>query len=321
LFFEKESTSKKIAVCSRYHLHPTVSSNLPLFSWAWKAFIASLRRMGEPTLADWLQTYERPLPAMFAEQTPPLPTDIAYASFWAGFEGIIPGSGSGSEPAEAIHGAWQRELGQLGGRGHISHALQVLQNLYSQHWQNWYSWTSPTPLSFEPSTLDPQLVNGAALARAGRTTAANFAKLPTDSLYTLQRCDDFSWVACASTASVSPLNRSLAQQVLRCLMQPTLLNSRCLPELFDAESNLSLQSVRFHFQDVVYLKVRPAAIHCSCAAAAMHSQCEHATFLRSLTLPNFPAPPLLLTNVPEARKRTGRRKTASAPPRKRRRPA
>lgn len=71
------------------------------------------------------------LPSIYAEQLPPLPADVVYASFWVGFEGNIPGSGSGSEPAEAIHD-WQRELGQLGGRGHISHALRVLQNLYSQ---------------------------------------------------------------------------------------------------------------------------------------------------------------------------------------------
>ena len=31
-------------------------------------------------------------------------------SFWVGFDGIIAGTGSGSEPAEAIHAAWQREL-------------------------------------------------------------------------------------------------------------------------------------------------------------------------------------------------------------------
>lgn len=85
--------------------------------------------MGEPTLAEWLQTYEQPLPSRFSEQMPPLMAVVVYASFWVGSEGIIPGSGSGSEPAEAIHGAWQRELNQLGGRGHISHALQVLQNL------------------------------------------------------------------------------------------------------------------------------------------------------------------------------------------------
>ena len=82
---------------------------LPLFSWLWKAFLATLRRLGEPTLADWLQTYERPMPAIFQGHHSP---DIIFVSFWVGFDGILPGSGSGSEPAEAIHSSWQRELNQ-----------------------------------------------------------------------------------------------------------------------------------------------------------------------------------------------------------------
>ena len=95
-------------------------------SFLWKAFLATLRRLGEPTLADYLQTYERPLPAIFKTQYTP---DIVFASFWVGLEGIIPGSESGSEPAEVIHASWQREWEQLGGRGGVGHALHVLQNL------------------------------------------------------------------------------------------------------------------------------------------------------------------------------------------------
>lgn len=292
---------------------------LPLFSWLWKAFLASLRRMDETTLADWLQTYERPLPSIFSEQATGLPKNVSYVSFWVGFDGIIPGSGSGSEPAEALHGAWQTELASLGGRGDINHCLHALQNLYTKHWQDWYAWAEAAPLCFQPAGQDPQLVNGTALARAGRTTAANFLKLPPNSCYLVQQCSDHSWVACAATAATSPLNRSVAQSVLRLLMQPTLLSARSLPDLFDSSTNLSLQSFRVHFDDVVYVRVRPTRLLCSCAAAAMHSQCEHSTFLRSLTLPNFPAPPLLLTEVPEPRKRTGRRKVSDAPPRKRRR--
>lgn len=291
---------------------------LPLFSWLWKAFLASLRRMDEPILADWLQSYERPLPSIFSEQAAG-PQDLIYVSFWVGFDGIIPGSGSGSEPAEAVHGAWQTELASLGGRGDINHCLCVLQRLYTQHWQDWYSWMDASPLSFQPAGQDPQLVNGAALARAGRTTAANFSKLPPNSCYVLQQSTDHSWVACAATAATSPVNRSLAQGILRFLLQPTLLHANSLPQLFDDSGNLSLQALRFHFEDVVYLRARPTSLLCSCAAATMHAQCEHSTFLRSLALPTFPSDSLLLNDVPKARKRTGRRTTAAEPPRKRRR--
>jgi len=288
---------------------------LPLFSWLWKAFLATLRRLGEPTLADWLQTYERPMPAIFQGHHSP---NIIFVSFWVGFDGILPGSGSGSEPAEAIHSSWQRELNQLGGRGNIGHALHVLQKLYTDHWQHWYSWTASTPLAFVPPTQDPQLVNGTALTRAGRTCAANFAKLAPTDLYVLQQCNDCSWVAFASAAAVSPLNRALTLKVLQVLIHPATLSARSLPDLFTPDGNLCLQSFKFHFEHVVYLKVRPTSILCSCPAAAMHAQCEPSTFLRSLGLPNFPQPPVILTALPSSRKRTGRPTKSDAPPRKRR---
>ena len=87
---------------------------------------------------------------------------------------------------------------------HPGKEKEVLQKLYSQHWQEWYDWTATTPLPFRPATQDPQLVNGAALPRAGRAPAANFAKLPpasclcggTQRRYLLgslcQHCRDFA---------------------------------------------------------------------------------------------------------------------------------
>ena len=96
-------------------------------------------------------------------------------------------------------------------------------------------------------------------------------------------------VACAATAATSPVNRSLAQGILRFLLQPTLLHANSLPQLFDDSGNLSLQALRFHFEDVVYVRARPTSLLCSCAAATMHAQCEHSTFLRSLALPTFPS--------------------------------
>ena len=135
----------------------------------------------------------------------------------------------------------------------------------------------------------------------------------------VERSEGISWVACASTAGTSPLNASLARQMLQALQQPALLNASSLSALCDAHGDLSLQSLRFHVDDIVYLQVQPTSILCSCPAAAVHAQCEHSTFLHSLRLPNFLSPPLMLGSVPESRKRTGRPKAAAAPPRKRRR--
>ena len=66
------------------------------------------------------------------------------------------------------------------------------------------------PVVFCAAGQASQLVNGAALARAGRTTAANFAELKPEDIYAVQQSRDSSWVAFANTGAVSPLNRSLA---------------------------------------------------------------------------------------------------------------
>lgn len=127
-------------------------------------------------MESWLQAYERPLPATFQNQCA---SDVVCASSWVWVGCTIPGSGSGSEPAEAILASWQRELGQLGGRQNIRHALHVLQSLYTQPWQEWYSWAASTRLSFMSPSQDPQLVNGNALTCAGRASAARFVKFYT----------------------------------------------------------------------------------------------------------------------------------------------
>lgn len=271
---------------------------LPLFSWLWKTFLATLRRLDESTLADWLQNYERPIPAIFRDH---VSADIVYTSFWVGFDGIIPGSGSGSEPAEAIHASWQRELAQLGGRGNIGHALHVLQKLYTDHWQKWYSWNASTPLSFMPPGQDGQLINGTALARAGRTTAANFAKLPQENMCLIQHCDQLSWVAFASSyITAKPYARIEGAA------------NTDATKHFDSTEPSGI--VHYGWTPVSPVTQIPLCQHrvfegyaalCSCPAAAMHAQCEHATFVCSLKFPNCPKPSVILEALPCAQNATG----------------
>ncbi len=99
---------------------------LGLLSALWNGFLARLTRDQEPDLVAWLRTYERPLPAALLkkyEQVSVIPT---YVSFWCGLEGTVPGSGSGSQPAEAMHAPWQRQLSQLGGAGSVGRVLTVM---------------------------------------------------------------------------------------------------------------------------------------------------------------------------------------------------
>ena len=112
---------------------------LPLFSKVWAGFLAHLQALGEPQLVQWLQTYERPLPwALAQKHSQPL----TYVSMWRGLEGCVPGSGSGSQPAEALHAGWQKQLSQLAGKGTCSHVLGVMQRLYRDAWLQWFGWDS-----------------------------------------------------------------------------------------------------------------------------------------------------------------------------------
>lgn len=120
---------------------------LPLLSDVWHALLQRLEADDEPHLVGWLRTYERPVPSALAARYASS-SQFTYVSFWSGLHGTVPGSGSGSQPAEAMHSPWQRQLTALGGAGSVGHVLTVMQNLYKEHWQNWYNFSSAAALSF-----------------------------------------------------------------------------------------------------------------------------------------------------------------------------
>ena len=64
---------EKNALYSWHDLNAALHPNTSLFSFLWNSFLLSLRRMEEPTLADWLQTCEPPLPAIFTDDGAALP--------------------------------------------------------------------------------------------------------------------------------------------------------------------------------------------------------------------------------------------------------
>ena len=121
---------------------------LRLFSHVWTGFLARLMAEKEPQLVEWLRSYERPVPYQLQQRTASDAGAYTYVSFWSGLEGSIPGSGSGSQPAEALHAPWQQHLEALGGKGSVDHVLAVMQNLYTEHWQKWFNWNDNTPLRF-----------------------------------------------------------------------------------------------------------------------------------------------------------------------------
>lgn len=88
---------------------------LPLFSYVWAAYLQWLTDEGSLDLVAWLRSYERPLPFSLEQKYADVSPQPTYASFWSGLTGTIPGSGAGSQPAEALHAPWQRNLQSLGG--------------------------------------------------------------------------------------------------------------------------------------------------------------------------------------------------------------
>ncbi len=127
---------------------------LPLLSDVWHALLQRLQADDEPHLVSWLKTYERPVPSALAARYASS-SQFKYVSFWSGLHGTVPGSGSGSQPAEAMHSPWQRQLTALGGAGSVGHVLTVMQKLYKEHWQNWYNFSSAAALSFTNVVLGP----------------------------------------------------------------------------------------------------------------------------------------------------------------------
>lgn len=115
-----------LAVLRILRLVPT----LPLFSRLWNAFLAHLTEEQEIDLVAWLRSYERPLPHALQQKYAAVSPALTYVSLWTGLDGIVPGSGAGSQPAEALHAPWQRQLEALGGAGDVGHVLTVMQNLY-----------------------------------------------------------------------------------------------------------------------------------------------------------------------------------------------
>ena len=119
---------------------------LPLLSEVWHGLLRRLEHEEEPDLIRWLRAYERPPPPNLHREFAncnPMPT---YLSFWIGFRGCVPGTGGGSQSAEAQHAPWQRRPAALAGKGDVAPILGVLQKLYDEHWQHWYDWASETPL-------------------------------------------------------------------------------------------------------------------------------------------------------------------------------
>ncbi len=95
-----------------------------------------------------------------------------FAGHWSGVCGIHPGTGSGSQTAEAFHAFWASCISR--GLIDIGSLLTKMQGLFREQWSSHFDWGADTPISAWAGEPDHVLLNGTALRSVGRSPAVDF---------------------------------------------------------------------------------------------------------------------------------------------------
>ena len=297
------------------------------FHLVWNGLLQRLLANGESVVAEYFMgTYTRTLPAELLASSwqivvnDPEPGEVlSFCGHWSGVLGIAPGMSCGSQPAEALHRAWQAFLvGQQ--RSSPAQVLRVMQRVY-ERWSVDYAWTSHAELSRRPRGVDPGLLNSVVLGRVGRSTAVDFQRaheaasasvlgpacvhheIPGqgvfDRFFVMPRLASGGPVA-ADDAGV--LLTSLVGSTAR--MRDAFTRAGVL-EHSDDGSVLHLSAYRRIFIDIVCVAFSGAeSACCTCDAFAVHAQCEHLVFASSL--PTWPGGAAMDLRQLPARRQTGR---------------
>ena len=115
-----------------------------------------------------------------------------------------------------MHSAWQRELNALGGKANLDAILPIMRRLCEEVWAQHQPWFSDGPLSGTPPSTDPGLLNSAALAQTGRTTAFEFDNAArTKGLVPrmVRVADDLTVVVLPRTATMAVPSQSMAEEL------------------------------------------------------------------------------------------------------------
>ena len=297
------------------------------FHLVWNGLLERLRANGESVVADYFMgTYTLTLPAEVLASSwhilvnDPVPGEVlTFRGHWSGTLGIAPGMSCGSQPAEALRRAWQASLaGQQ--RSSPALVLGVMQRIYDR-WPSDYAWTAPAHLSRRPGRIDPGILNGVVLGRAGRSTAVDFrqaheaASASTGEpaclhhefpgqgafhrFFVMPRLASGGPVA-ADDAGV--LVASMTASTAR--MRDALARAGVLERSGDG-CMLRLSAYRRLFVDTVCVAVAAAGdARCTCDAFAVHAQCEHLVFASSLA--TWPGGATTDLRQLPARRQTGR---------------
>ena len=95
-----------------------------------------------------------------------------FAPHWHGVLGAIPGTGTGSQTAEAFHSQWQRVAAASAQT--FTAFWQTMKSTYEKNWLPAFGWGEAPAVGTWPRDIDQSLISGGSLIRLGRNTASEY---------------------------------------------------------------------------------------------------------------------------------------------------
>ena len=252
--------------------------------------------------------------------------EMLFSPHWSGLSGILHGTDCGDQPQEAMHSPWEEQLKVLGKDAEGMHVLPVMQELYKT-WETEFQWNARISVHSSPPATDPALLNGAALEAAGRTCAITFWSLQkSKQIHVIADIGEHTQVIAMIRQAECTFELQAAAGIRMLFAKGVALRNMLqthglledMPH-FDDTSIVSsctrVSQVRRFFHDTCYVCVStvpafpfPACPngHCTCAMSSRYGDCEHAEYVRMLSL-RVRAATISGDNVPTQQKR-GRKK-------------
>ena len=287
--FQKKHLAWLQALLASLRLLPRIS----IFDACWRGLLVRLQEMDETVVSAYLdRTYTMEVPeSLLGDPQEYLPGQ-RFAGWWVGCYGIVAGTGCGSNPAEAIHSAWQSKLDSVGGRAPLAEVLGVMQNLYADHWASSFEWESEASLSLEAVDIDPTHLQGVQTLNAvHRSPATELFRSHTElspSYFIYDIDADLSIVAVRMSCYASILSEDTAKNGVQLLVCAPTQVPQFLEDahvLRPTESGLAFQygPCKKLFDNIAYVTVQRTKLTCTCLAHALWRGCEHVLLCRSLT--------------------------------------
>ena len=276
---------------------------IDLFSIIWNAWLETVEFVWkEPDARAYLEGHCSPYTAADIKQLFHIPCQAAngdvlsFGFHWVGLAGTRPGTGSGSQSAEAFHSGWKRDLKTLGRRSSLHDVLTKMQTLYK-------TWSERLPYggnSYTAKRLDtnPHLLHSTQLLKIGTNPAYHFWNQRHRGNHASFVDTDSGAAVAVSFCANEVIPKARARRVYELLhksgadLQSALIALEMLKPLPGKQSRFYLDVAvfvqcfsGFHF---VFFGDEARRYHedynvlCTCMLFAMHADCPCSQFARAL---------------------------------------